>query len=244
MIGREPGDTSGDDDSSDIEPDRPRCRWNEDATQPSDLHVAGRRGADCLAARGRIPSPPQAAAFRCAGATKHPASIADVEVPVFTGPRHGSENAPAGNAPCRPNLVGRRQRRFRSHLCARSERTEPQQPQSTTRPHPTVSASKEGRASGGRQHCPKQPSRQGLPPASPSVSQQNVPAPMASTALVLVDSIAGSDAAWRAYTRADTERDSCFRDTCFRTVAQDPVASCRARHGHRNAALRRRAALD
>ena len=76
------------------------------------------------------------------------------------------------------------------------------------------------------------------------LAQQNIPAPMPSTAVVLVEVHRSERPARTGRNPSRYRRNSCFSDTCFGPVAQDSVAPRRARHGHGHAAFRRRATVD
>ena len=187
VANEEPGDTSGDD-LPDIEPDIAETPV-ERSPQPNDLHpTASGARADCRAGQAGTVSPRGAPARRRAGRQRTWRRSGRRDQ-AFTGKRHGRQRLNRQRYVDRSN-VGNAKGGF-VHTLRASERTEPQQPQSTTRPHSTENSSREGQASGG-DSLPEATEPVRAAPRVTVVSQQNVPAPMASTTLVLVDSIAGS----------------------------------------------------
>lgn len=161
-----------------------------DATQPSQIHVPADGAPIVLPARQDPPPPNKPQPFAAQG-DKAPGIVADVEVPSSLA-RVTEENAPADNAAMSTDISAEAPKAVAFVPLRASERTEPQQPQFATHPQPTVSASEEGRASvADSTPDAAEPAR--AAPRVTVVSQQNVPAPMALTALVLVDSIAGSE---------------------------------------------------
>lgn len=188
-LNEEPGDRSGGDDLSDppVGADRPEERV---APQPNDLPPTTMSAEAIVLPARQDPSPPKTPRPVAAQDVEAGRVISDIEVQT-TPAGVASDNPPAEtNASSTIPSVGTQKAVSFAPLRA-GERTEPQQPQLATPPHPTVSVAEEGRSS----------VADGLPEAAEPVraaarvtvvAQQNVPAPMASTALVLVESIAGN----------------------------------------------------
>jgi chemotaxis protein MotD len=190
-LNEEPGDNSGDDNFPDIDPDTPAEKPLERDGQQQNNFDGPAMGAEAtvLPARQELSPRPgrQPVAAQNVETTR---VLSDIEVQSSPAGAAG-DNPPAGST-ASPAIPSAEAPKAVSFVPLRAnERTEPQQPQSATRPSSTASSSKEGQASGG-DSLPEATEPVRAAPRVTVVSQQNVPAPMASTALVLVDSIAGS----------------------------------------------------
>jgi len=186
-LDEEPGGRSGDDDLSD--PRTAADRSTERVALPqNDLHPAA-MGATPIVLTARQELSPRTG--------QHPAAAQDdkaggrrSDIEVQTSPADvGGDNSPAGRTPSSPIPSAETPKAVSFVPLRAGDRTEPQQP--TRIAHPVSNPSGEGRASADDSlQDATEPVR--AAPRVTVVSHQNVPAPMASTALVLVDSIAGS----------------------------------------------------
>lgn len=188
VANEEPGEQSGDD-LPEIDPDMAETLVEGGAQQPNDLRPTALGGAPIVLPARQELSP--RAGHQSAAAQDDNAPGVDPDVEIKPSPASVTgDNASTGNA-MSIDPTSEMPRAVSFTPLRASERTEPQQSQSATRPSSTASSSKEGPASGGdRLPDATEPVR--AAPRVTVVSQQNVPAPMASTALVLVESIAGS----------------------------------------------------
>ena len=188
VANEEPGEQSGDD-LPEIDPDMAETPVEGDAQQPNDLRPTALGGAPIVLPARQELSPRAGRQSAAAQDDNAPGVDPDVEIKPSPASVTG-DNASTGNA-MSIDPTSEMPRAVSFTPLRASERTEPQQAQSTTPPHSPANSSREGQASGGKS-LPEATEPVRAAPRVTVVSQQNVPAPMASTALVLVDSIAGS----------------------------------------------------
>jgi len=161
-----------------------------DATQQDQIHAPA-VGAPLASPARQDPSPPKRPQPFVAQDNRTPRVEADVEAPSSLA-RSTGKDALASSTPISTETTSETPRAVSFAPLLAGDRAEPQQPPSATRTHPTASVFEEDRASAAGS-LPEAAEQVRASPRATVVSQQNVPAPMVSTALVLVDSIAGSE---------------------------------------------------
>jgi len=177
-------------DLPEIDPDMAETPMERDAQHQNHLHPTATGPAPIVVPARQELSPRTGRQPVAAQNVETTRVLSDIEVQSSPAGAAG-DNPPAGST-ASPAIPSAEAPKAVSFVPLRAnERTEPQQPQSATRPSSTASSSKEGQASGG-DSLPEATEPVRTAPRVTVVSQQNVPAPMASTALVLVESIAGS----------------------------------------------------